>query len=287
MDLLGRAEISFDFDWFRPADMLTNAPKLRWVQGTSSGLAGYVQRLVNDNGEVVFTTAAGTHAIPLAEFALVGALYFVKGIAHLQEQQRQHRWQRYATQSLCGKRVTVVGLGEVGRQTAITFATLGATVTGLARPGGSRPTLASVTVLDTDSIDAVLPITDILVLATPITPATTGLMTRDRLGVLPDGAVLVNICRGDVVDHEALADILMGGLPDGGRLGGVALDVTSPEPLPADSRLWDSADVLISPHSASTLATENELLVDLFLDNLGRWRDGRPLRNVYERTRGY
>ena len=281
-DLLGQAEICFDFDWWQPGQLLANCPKLRWVQATSAGIGGFVRRYGLDTGDLVFTTAAGTHAIPLAEFALTGALYLVKGVPDLLDRQRRHDWQRYTTRPLHGKRVTVVGLGQIGRHVATTFAALGTRVVGVHRPGGSTPDLPGVTVTDTDALDTVLPDTDILVLATPLTDDTHHLVDRRRLDLLPDGAILVNIARGPVVDQQALEDVLASN-----RLGGAALDVTDPEPLPADSPLWDRPDVLISPHSASTLATENELIVDLFVDNLARWRDGRPLRNLYRPELGY
>ncbi|HEX3593403.1 MAG TPA: D-2-hydroxyacid dehydrogenase [Pseudonocardiaceae bacterium] len=281
-DLLGQAEICFDFDWWQPGELLTNCPKLRWVQATSAGIGGFVRRFGLDTGDVVFTTAAGTHAIPLAEFALTGALYLVKGVPDLLDRQRRHNWERYTTHPLHGKRVTVVGLGQIGSHVATMFAGLGTHVTGVGRPGGSKPDLPGVTVIDTAALDAVLPATDVLVLATPLTGDTHHLLDRRRLDLLPDGAILVNIARGPVVDQQALEAVLATD-----RLGGAALDVTDPEPLPAGSPLWDRADVLISPHSASTLASENEIIVDLFTDNLARWRDGRPLRNTYRSDLGY
>lgn len=140
---------------------------------------------------------------------------------------------------------------------------------------------------DTDSLDDVLPTTDALVLATPLTPQTAGLIDRSRLCALPPDAVVVNIARGPVLDNQALVDVLQNGLPGSGRLGGAVLDVTDPEPLPSDSPLWDRTDVLISPHSAATVASENATIVELFLDNLARWRDGRSLRNSYSRALGY
>jgi glyoxylate/hydroxypyruvate reductase A len=261
--LLARAEICFDFDWWQPGRLLENAPGLRWVQATSAGIGGFVQRYGLDRGEVVFTTAAGTHAVPLTEFALTGALYLIRGVPDLLDRQRRHHWERYTAASLAGRRVTVVGLGAIGRTVAATFALLGTTVTGVGRPGGSRPAVAGVTVTDTDQLDAVLARTDVLILAIPLTSATTHLLDRRRLDLLPDGAVIVNIARGQVIDADALADVLADGLPGGGRLGGAALDVTDPEPLPADSP------------------------TELFLDNLERWRTGRPLRNRYHPELGY
>ena len=163
-----------------------------------------------------------------------------------------------------------------------TFAALGVEVWGLGRDGGSYDIAGLSRVIGRRELDAALPGTDVLVLCCPLTPQTEGLIGREQLALLPPHAVLVNISRGQVVDQDALTDALAGG-----RLGGACLDVFTPEPLPADSPLWGMDNVLVSPHSASTVATENTLLTELFLDNLERFADGRPLRNRYEPERGY
>ncbi|WP_410813368.1 D-2-hydroxyacid dehydrogenase [Micromonospora sp. 067-2] len=279
---LADSEVSFDFDWQAPEALPTRAPRLRWVQATSAGIGGFVERTGLDRTDLRFTTAAGIHAVPLAEFALTGALHFVKGLPHLRRQQRDHRWQRYTTSQLAGRTVCVVGLGGIGRQVAATFAALGTRVVGLGRPGRDYGLDAAVEVRPVDDLDQVLPGTDVLVLCTPLTAQTTGLIGARQLAALPDGAVLVNIARGPVVDEPALVEALTSG-----RLGGACLDVFSTEPLPGDSPLWDLDNVLVSPHSASTVATENATLTDLFCDNLRRYLDGRPLRNPYRRELGY
>jgi phosphoglycerate dehydrogenase-like enzyme len=131
-------------------------------------------------------------------------------------------------------------------------------------------------------LEAALPDVGILILCCPLTPQTHGLIGREQLGLLPPHAVLINIARGQVIDQDALIDALAAG-----RLAGAGLDVCTPEPLSADSPLWGMDNVLISPHSASTVATENARLTDLFIDNLDRFTAGRPLRNRYEPERGY
>jgi glyoxylate/hydroxypyruvate reductase len=280
--LLAQAEVSFDFDWQAPADLPAKAPQLRWIQATSAGIGSFVQRTGLDRTDMTFTTAAGTHAIPLAEFAVTGALYFVKGIAHLRAQQQAHTWRRYTTAQLAGRTVTVVGLGGIGRQVAASFAGLGTTVIGVGRPGRTYDLPAGTEVVDLSGLDAVLPRTDVLVLCCPLTPETEGLISADRFGLLPTDAILVNLARGQVVDEPALIDALAAD-----RLGGACLDVFAAEPLPADSSLWDMPNVLVSPHSASTVAAENATLTDLFCDNLRRYLDGEPLRNLYRRDAGY
>lgn len=228
------------------------------------------------------TTAAGTHARPLCEFAVFGALYFVKAIPAMQEKQRRHHWERHVSGLLAGRNATVVGLGSIGRQVATTYDALGLSVTGVGRPGGSYDVPSSVRVVSTDELDEILPTTDVLVLACPLTPETANLINGARVQALADGAIVVNIARGQVIDEPALIEGLQSG-----RLAGAALDVFAEEPLAADSPLWDMPSVLVSPHSASTVAAENDVLTTLFIDNLQRLAQGLPLRNVYRADRGY
>ncbi len=280
--MLRQAEIAFDFDWQAPGELPRTAPRLRWVQATSAGIGGFVQRLGLAESGIVFTTAAGTHAVPLAEFALTGALYFVKELPVLLDRQRERVWRRYSGSLLAGRHVVVVGLGEVGRHCAAMFAALSARVTGVGRPGGSYDLAAGVAQSDTDRLDELLPHCDVLVLTVPLTEATQGMIDRRRIGLLPQQAVVVNIARGQIIEQAALLEALAAG-----RLAGAALDVTDPEPPPSDDPIWSTPRVLLSPHSASTVPGENALLTELFCDNLERWRTGRELRNRYEPTKGY
>ncbi len=183
---------------------------------------------------------------------------------------------------LSGTRVVLVGLGGIGRQVAAMLSAAGAEVTGVGRPGRTYD-VPGVTryAADTDLAD-VLPAAGALVLACPLTERTRGLIGPRQLELLPPGAILVNVARGPVVDEAALAQALTGG-----HLGGACLDVFEKEPLPGDSPLWDLDNVLVSPHTASSVAAENGLITDLFIDNLQRWLAGTPLRNVYDRTAGY
>jgi phosphoglycerate dehydrogenase-like enzyme len=280
-ELLREADVLFDFDWYEPAALARNAPNLRWVQATSSGIGEYLRRLGLDASPITFTNCAGIHAIPLAEWVVLGLLYLIKDVPRLRVDQARHHWERYTARSLSGRRVLVVGLGGVGREVARTLAALGVEVWGLRRSDAPAP--ESVARLVTRSeLRTALGSVDALVLACPYTPETHRLIGAAELAALPAGALIVNIARGQVVDETALTAAL-----ESGQLGGAALDVFEVEPLPETSRLWDLPNVLISPHSVSTVDRENRLIVDLFIDNLGRFLDGRPLRNVYDRARGY
>jgi glyoxylate/hydroxypyruvate reductase len=277
-----QADVSFDFDWQDPAGMARNCPRLRWVQGTSAGLGGFLERTGLARTDLIFTTAAGVHATPLAEFTLLGLLYFAKDMPRLAARQAQRHWELHVSGQLAGRHVVLVGLGGIGREVARLLSCTGVVVSGAGRSGRSYDVPGVASYVDSARLDQVLPHADALVLACPLTEETRGLIGARELALLPRGAVLVNVSRGQVVDEDALTAALTSG-----HLGGAFLDVFATEPLPAGSPLWALPNVIISPHSASTVAAENELITDLFCDNLQRWLAGQQLRNVYDRAAGY
>lgn len=280
--LLASADVCFDFDWWQPRHLIENAPALRWVQGTSSGIGQFVHRCGLDRAPFVMTTAAGVHAAPLAEFAAMSLLHFAKDMPHLSRLRRTRTWERYTSHEFAGTDVTVVGLGGVGTRTVATLAALGARVTAVGRPGRRYDVPGAVSVVPTTELDDVLGTTQGLVLCTPLTQETHHLIDARRLAALPRGAVVVNIARGGVVDEAALVAALRNG-----HIGGAAVDVTEIEPLPTDSPLWELDNVIVSPHSASTVTAENDRILDIFTDNLRRWLDERELVNVYDPQVGY
>lgn len=279
---LAEADVMYDFDWHDRAALPRTAPRLRWVQGTSSGIGEILRATGLDRTDITFTTAAGIHAVPLAEFTVLGLLHFTKGMPQLRAWQADHRWERFATRRLAGQRVLVIGLGRVGGRVAATLAALGVEVVGMARTPRLAPPEGVSRLITPDELLATLPRVDALVLATPDTAATRRLIGAREIAALRPATVLVNVARGSVVDEDALIEALRAG-----RLAGAALDVFDTEPLPPASPLWDLPNVIVSPHSASTIADEDARLVDLFIDNLDRYLAGRPLLNVFERERSY
>ena len=281
-DLTASADVFFDFDWLDPGSLPHRAPNLRWIQATSAGIGGFMQRTGLDASGLTVTTAAGIHAVPLAEFAVTGALHFVKGIPELRRRQQARHWQRYTTRQLAGQRALVVGLGGIGRKVAQSFAALGVDVWGLGRDGKDYQVPALSRVIYRADLDDALPDIDVLVLACPLTAETAGMIGARQVGLLKPAAVVVNIARGPLIDQVALTAALRDG-----RIAGACLDVFAVEPLPPDDPLWGLDNVILSPHSASTVVTENAALTDLFIDNLGRLCSGEPLRNRYDPARGY
>ena len=280
--LLAEADISFDFDWWQPASMPQNAPRLQWVQATSSGIGEMVRSNGLADTDLTLTTAAGVHCDPLGEFVLFGLLWLAKDIPQLLDWQRQHRWQRHTSRQLAGQRVLIIGAGSVGRRVAELCAAAHMEVWVAVRPGRNRDIPGVRRCISVDEVTGVLSEVDALVLACPLTDDTFHLIGPKQLAALPAHAVLVNVARGQVVDEVALVEAL-----SAGRLAGAALDVFEQEPLPTSSPLWDMPNVFVSPHSASTVADENVRIVDLFVDNLRLFLDGQPLRNEYSRARAY
>ena len=282
-ELLAQAEVMFDFDYTNLDRLAVLAPRLRWVQATSAGIGPLLVRTGLIHSPITFTTASGIHAVPLAEFVLMAMLWFAKGGPRMIQDQAAHHWERTCARELRGATVGLIGLGGVGAEVARACRAVGLHVVATKRtPAGPGVNEVVDRLVPPAQLSALLRVADALVLAVPQTPQTAGLIGRAELELLPPGAILINIARGAVVDEPAMIDALRSG-----RLAGAALDVFAEEPLPDSSPLWDMPNVLISPHSASTVETENAKLTDLFCDNLERYLRGAPLRNVFDRARLY
>ena len=279
--LLAQADILFDFDPTHRKDLPDLAPNVRWIQATSAGIGqmvqqfGYATRMPN----TVFTTASGVHARPLAEFVVMAVLIHFKGALRVIDHQARRHWERYAGTDLEGRVLALVGLGRVGSEVARLCRAMGMTVYGT----DLNPAPDAVDrYFEPGQLSAMLPLADVLVVIVPHTPQTEKLIGARELALLPRGAFFINIARGQVVDESALVDALRSR-----HLSGAALDVFAEEPLPPGSPLWGMPHVLVSPHSASTSDRENGRIVDLFCDNLRRFLNGQPLRNVLDPPRMY
>ena len=256
------------------------APRLKLLLVTNAGLDKLAPFDWLPPG-VALLNNRGTHAVKSGEFGIMAVLMLANRVPEMVTHQRAGHWHKLWGTVLGGKRLTVIGLGTLGGATARHAAHFGMQVTGVrANPA---PHADCVAVFGADRLDDVLPNTDYLVLACPLTEQTRGMLDRRRLSRLPRGAGIVNVGRGELLDQDALCDLL-----DGGHLSGAVLDVFSPEPVPPGHRLWTTRNVIISPHtSADDPATYNPRSLDIFLDNLRAWRDGRALPNRFDIARGY
>jgi phosphoglycerate dehydrogenase-like enzyme len=283
--LLSEAEVMLDVDGPSMANFPARVPKLRWIQASSSGIGEWVKRLGIVDSPIVVTNAAGLHSVALAEYVLFAMLYFARRWPEMVAEQRAHRWERCAIDTLEGKTLGIVGLGNVGRTIAQVAQPFGVRVIGNRRSPSeqsSSQTSSVSTVYGPEGLTALLRESDFVVLIVPHTAETVGLIGPAELAWMRPGAVLINIARGSVVDEPAMIEALRSG-----HLGGAALDVVASEPLAADSPLWDMPNVIITPHSMSTATSENARLTDLFADNLRRYVNDEPLRNAIDKVRGY
>lgn len=258
-------------------------PGLRWVQTMAAGGGGQVKAAGLDQADlerIAFTTSAGPHGGPLAEFAVFGVLAGAKDLPKLQDLQRRHVWAtRWAMKQVYEMTIVVVGLGAIGRAIATRFSALGARVIGVNR---------SVKEADVERIhlpDEIVEActdADAIVLALPGTAATTGLVSGAALDAARRGVIVANVGRGNSLDEEALIERLASG-----QVGFAALDVTSVEPLATDSPLWDHPNVLLSPHTAALNDGEDRAIAELFAENARRLLDGEPLVNRVDTVEFY
>jgi phosphoglycerate dehydrogenase-like enzyme len=281
--MLARADILFDLP---SAPDMAHLSRLAWIQTTSTGVGQAVAELGLDRRGILVTTARGVHARPLAEFTFMALLLHFRGLRHLEAEQRAHRWNRHCGQEIAGRTLVVIGAGDLARGCARLARALNMHVVAVARdPAKSRAHDDLFhEVLPAAGLHAALARADAVVVTVPHTPATENLLDRAAFAAMRPGVALVNIARGAVVDEDALADALRSG-----HVAFAALDVARVEPLPAASPLWDMANVLISPHSASTVTAENARITDIFCHNLRCWLDGRhgEMRNVLDTARMY
>jgi phosphoglycerate dehydrogenase-like enzyme len=282
--LLDRAEVLFgipDDTAEGLAAAVTGLPRLRWIHATSAGAGEQVRKAAlpaEALKRVAITTSSGVHAVPLAEYAILGLLAVAKELPRFVEEQRAKAWPevRRPLRELDGQTLFLVGLGDIGRETARLGKALGMRTVGFRRTQGPPPEWVD-DVHGPERLAELAGRADAMVVSLPLTDQTAGLIDRATIDHLPASCIFVNVGRGGVVDEPALIDALRER-----RIAGAVLDVFVTEPLPEDSPLWALPNVLVTPHAAALSARENERIVQLFVDNLRRYLDGRPLRNVVE-----
>ena len=272
------AQATIVMGWPRAA-MLSQAPHLRWFHCMWAGTDWYTDVLPPS---VLLTSSAGTNSQSVAEHMLASLLSLYRKIPQCRDQQRDHAWIDVGNmKSLSGATVLVAGAGHVGSAFAQLCKALGAECTiGLKRTvGGPVPGFDEV--FPMEHTDELLPRADVVALVLPHSPGTVRFMNRERLARMKDDAVLLSAGRGTALDQEALAEAMKGG-----KLWGAALDVAEPEPLPADSPLWDIPNLLITPHVAGGMRLEvtRRSCIQLALDNLRRYQAGEPLQNLVARS---
>lgn len=230
--------------------------------------------------QVVVTNSRGTMADAVRDHVLALMLALARDLPRAFAQQARRRWQGYSSASIAGKRVCVVGLGEIGGRVAQACSALGLSVVGVRRTSAVCPGVLRV--YAAAELRQALTGADFVVLSLPRTSSSLGGIGEQELSVLGAGAFLVNVARGGIVDEQALLRAL-----SSRRLAGAAMDVFADEPLPADSPLWNCPGLIITPHCAGFTPDYFDPVVALFIDAVQRLERGELPRNVVSREHEY
>jgi phosphoglycerate dehydrogenase-like enzyme len=273
--------------WLTPT-ILSAATRLRWIHSSAAAVTDLLPLAELARGGVVITNSRGVQAVPMAEQVMAGLLALARRLDLSIIAQRERRWiQEQLGEvdrlwTLHGKSMTIVGLGSIGLAVAERAKGFGMRVTGVRRrPDQGAPAYME-RVLGADRLNDALDGADVVVIAAPLLAATTRLIGSEQLAMLNRGAIVVNVGRAQIVDTDAMIRAL-----DDGQLGGAVLDVFDKEPLDPSSPLWAMPSVIITPHSAGFRADHWSDVVDLFIENVRRFQQGRQLLNVVDPLAGY
>ncbi|MBQ6173721.1 MAG: D-2-hydroxyacid dehydrogenase [Clostridia bacterium] len=274
------AEVFFGVSAALPSAM----PKLKWVASPNAGVEPYCNPGVLPDS-VTLTNSAGAYGVTISEHIVMVTLELLRQRLRYLSIVAARDWTRdLPVSSILGSRILMLGTGDIGKETARRLRAFApARIIGLNRSGRCEEALFDF-VGTIDRIGDFLPETDILIASLPGTPLTAGLLNEARLRMLPRHACIVNVGRGSLIDETALRALL-----EAGELAGAALDVFCEEPLPADSPLWQTANLIITPHISgnTTLPYTKDRIVALFLDDLRRYAADEPFRRVVDRSLGY
>jgi phosphoglycerate dehydrogenase-like enzyme len=287
LEAVGDAEVYFGFGITRP--LFFAAKRLRWVHSAAAGVRGALFPEMLES-PVLLTNSAGIHAIPIAETAVGGLLYLLRGLDMAVEQQRESRWDKTrfvaddsVLRELGDCRVLIIGTGGIGSEVARRVAAFGAHCVGIRRHPRRGAPAGFERAVGPESLDDELAEADVVVLAAPLTTETSGALNAARINRLRKGAIVVNVARGALLDEDALAVAVAAG-----RIRGAVLDVFRDEPLAAESPLWQLRSVLVTPHvSPVSPGRFWPRQLELFLDNWRRYEEGAPLRNLVDKRAGY
>lgn len=267
--------------WDLPtANLGSVAPNLKWIHIIGAG----VEHLCPMNwlpSKVTLVNNKGAHAAKGGEFGVMAIMMLHNRVPALIERQKTHHWESLYSTPIAGKTVLVIGVGSIGGAAARLIKPFGVTVIGVSRHG--KPTQGVDRMVPSAELDSVLPLADYVFMAMPLTEETRGMIDRRRLGLMKPGSGIVNVGREGVMDYAALADNLRSG-----HLSGAILDVFEAEPLPPESPLWSTPNLIVTPHvSADDGDSYVAITLRMFFENMRRHLRGEKLQNVVNPALGY
>jgi phosphoglycerate dehydrogenase-like enzyme len=264
------------------ADFVKKCPRLKWLQLQSAGTNGYVTGEVPES--VLLSCATGVYGHAVSEHMLALTIALMKKLHLYRDEQAKCCWQsRGAVKSIQGAVVLVIGLGDIGADYARRMKALGAYVIGVRRTAQAKPDYVDELLLS-EQMEEALPRSDVVALIVPGIKDTTGLIGSSQLAKMKKDAVIINAGRGSAIDTEALCDAL-----EKNELGGAGLDVTDPEPLPPEHRLWKLENAVITPHVAGNryMKETGQYAMELNLANARRFVQGESLESLVDYKTGY
>jgi phosphoglycerate dehydrogenase-like enzyme len=267
-------------------DLFLAAKQLKWIQSPSSGIDYYLKIAEIKDGPVLLTSASGTHATPLAESAFAMILSFTRGIRDSIVDQPKHVWRTRDLRSKCvvlsGTTIGIIGLGKIGRAIAVRAKAFEMKVIAVDVNTTNKPDFVN-ELWALNRLPDLLKQADYVVCTVPGTPTSKGLIGAKEIAMMKPSAMLLAISRGGVVDQDALIAAMKEK-----KIAAAAVDVSVPEPLPADSELWDLPNVLITPHISGGTQYESDYVIEILTENLGKYINCQlPLRNQIDKTLGF
>ena len=276
-DQLARTEVLMSYD--PPPGLLPAMPKLRWAQAMTAGVENWLA-LPDLPANLALTCARGTHAESMPENILGALLYVAKPYAAAVQNQKARKWVRAVPEPLTGKTLGILGLGVIGQHVARLASALGLRVIGTKRRPEAMPDVAQV--LPPDRTPEVLAQSDFVLLLLPATPETDNFMNAERLAMMKPGAWLLNFGRGHLIkDDDLIAAV------KGKKIAGAVLDVFRQEPLPSEHPFWGTEGIIVLPHIGGPHPQRDRFVARLFAENLGRFLEAKPLRELVDRAKGY
>jgi phosphoglycerate dehydrogenase-like enzyme len=258
-------------------------PKLKWIHFHMAGVDRYVEMFRAMKNPPKVTNGSGTYDVSISEHSVAMLLAVVRNINKYVLNQKEGKWNyegrvKEIKDSIAG----IVGFGSIGKYSAKLLKGFGAKVYAHKVSEIDKPDYIDEIFYGDEGLDTMLPKCDFVLVFLPGTEDTRGLISRERMQSMKEGTVITNIGRGNVIDSEALADLI-----EQGHIGGAGLDVTDPEPLPEDHRLWKYDNVLITPHVSYLTPRLKERMLDVFEQNLKSYLAGEKLPNEVGFDRGY
>lgn len=263
--------------------LLAGTTKLKWMQLNSAGTDGYLVPGVLPEGALL-TNATGAYGLALSEHMIAMLLALMKKLPQYYDSQKENQWTDHGSvTSIYGSTCLVVGLGDIGSEVAMRMKALGSYVIGIRRTKAEKPSYVD-ELYQMDKLEECLSRADIVLTVLPGTKETYHVYNAKTFGLMKKGAFFVNLGRGNAVDSPALIQAL-----ESHHLAGAGVDVTEIEPLPADDPLWNTENLLITPHisGAYHLAETLERLVKITASNLEAFYAGKELKNIVDFSTGY